>query len=109
MKFNIELLMQYVTYGLSAIGVLAFLVSIITQTIKELPILRKIQTNVVAMLASFMVCLMAVLIVCEYYKIVITWYYIFTSFVASFIVYLVATGGWEKVSNIWHRARYRKE
>ena len=33
---NMELLMQYITYALIAIGVLAFLTSIITQVIKEM-------------------------------------------------------------------------
>ena len=33
---NMELLMQYVTYLLMAIGVLAFLTSVITQVIKEM-------------------------------------------------------------------------
>lgn len=34
---NVNVMMQYVTYGLALIGVLAFLVSIIVQVIKELP------------------------------------------------------------------------
>ena len=32
-----ELLMQYVTYALMAVGVAAFMVSCITQVIKDLP------------------------------------------------------------------------
>ena len=48
---NMELLMQYVTYLLMAIGVLAFLTSVITQVIKEMPGLKKIQTNAVALVA----------------------------------------------------------
>ena len=39
---NVEVLMEYVTYALIAIGVLAFLVSIITQVIKEMPGLKNI-------------------------------------------------------------------
>lgn len=38
---------------------------------------------------------------------VITWYYIFASFIAAFVVYLVATGGWEKVKSIWDRTKYK--
>lgn len=37
---NMELLMQYVTCLLMAIGVLAFLTSVITQVIKEMPGLK---------------------------------------------------------------------
>ena len=38
---NIETLMQYMSYILAGIGVLAFLVSVIVQAIKEMPALKK--------------------------------------------------------------------
>ena len=52
-------------------------------------------------------CPVALIILCTYYKMVITWYYIFASFIAAFVVYLVATGGWEKVKSIWDRTKYK--
>ncbi len=36
-----------------------------------------------------------------------TWYYVFASFLAAFIVYLVSTGGWEKIKEIWDRTKYK--
>lgn len=100
--------MEYVTYALIAIGVLAFLVSIITQVIKEMPGLKNIQTNAVALVVSLVLCPVSVIIACQYFNIVIVWYYVFASFIAAFIVYLVATGGWEKVSEMWNRTKYNK-
>lgn len=44
---NTEMLMQYITYALAGVGILAFMVSVIVQAIKEMPMLKKIQTNVV--------------------------------------------------------------
>ena len=38
---NVEFMMQYTTYFLMAVGVLAFLVSAIVQAIKELPGLQR--------------------------------------------------------------------
>lgn len=105
---NMELLMQYITYALIAIGVLAFLVSAITQVIKEMPALKNIQTNAVALVTALILCPVSVIIACQYFNIVITWYYIFASFIAAFIVYLVSTGGWEKVSAMWNRTKYKK-
>ena len=105
---NIEILMEYVTYALIAIGVLAFLVSIITQVIKEMPGLKNIQTNAVALVIALILCPVSVIIACQYFNIVIVWYYVFASFIAAFIVYLVATGGWEKVSEMWNRTKYNK-
>lgn len=106
---NMELFVQYVTYALMAVGVLAFLVSLITQVIKEMPVIKNIQTNVVALVASLILCPVAVIVACQYFEVVITWYYIFASFIAAFIVYLVSTGGWERVSEMWRRTKYNKK
>lgn len=106
---NMETLMQYITYALMAVGALAFLVSIITQVIKEMPGLKNIQTNAVALVTSIILCPLAVIILCVYLKMAILWYYIVGAVIAAFIVYLVATGGWEKVSEMWNRTKYKNE
>lgn len=106
---SIEILMQYVTYALAGIGVLAFLVSVIVQAIKEMPALKKIQTNVVALVVSLVLTPIAVVILCIYYNIVIEWYYVFAAIIAAFVVYLVSTGGWERITEIWNRSKYKKD
>lgn len=106
---NMELLIQYMTYILAVIGGLAFLVAVVVQVIKELPWLMKIQTSVVALAVSMILCPLVVIIACQYFKIVIVWYYIFASFIAAFVVYLVATGGWERVTGIWERTKYNRK
>ena len=106
---SMELMMQYVTYALMAVGIMAFLCSAITQVIKDLPFLAEIQTSIVALVVSLILCPVSVVIACQYYKIVIEWYYIFASLIAAFIVYLVATGGWERVTEIWTRTKYNKK
>ena len=106
---NMEVLIQYMSYILTGIGVLAFLVSAIVQTIKEMPELKKVQTNAVALITSLILTPASVIVLCTYYKIVIEWYYIFASFIAAFIVYLVSTGGWERVTDMWNRNAYKKK
>ena len=106
---SMEVLLQYVTYMLAGIGVLAFFVSVVVQVIKEMPWLKKIQTNVVALAVSLIITPIAVVVLCMYFNIVITWYYIFASILAAFVVYLVSTGGWEKVSEMWNRSKYNKK
>ena len=106
---NMEVLIQYMSYILTGIGVLAFLVSAIVQTIKEMPELKKVQTNAVALITSLILTPASVIVFCTYYKIVIEWYYIFASFIAAFIVYLVSTGGWERVTEMWNRNAYKKK
>lgn len=106
---NMEILMQYITYALMAIGLLAFVVAVIVQVIKEMPGIKNIPTSVVALAASLILCPLAVIIACQYYKIVIVWYYVFASFIVAFIVYLVATGGWERVAEMWQRTKYNNK
>ena len=106
---NMEVLIQYMTYILAAIGGLAFVVAVVVQVIKELPYLQGIQTSVVALVVSVILCPLAVIIACQYFKIVIVWYYVFASFIAAFVVYLVATGGWERIAGIWERTRYHRK
>jgi putative effector of murein hydrolase LrgA (UPF0299 family) len=106
---DVKFLMESVTYVLMAIGVTAFIVSIITQAIKEMPLLKKIPTNVVVLVLSLILCPVEVIVLCQYFAIVIEWYYIFASFIASFIVYLVSTGGWERVTDLWKKTKYKNE
>lgn len=106
---SMEILMQYVTYLLMTIGVLAFLTSAITQVIKEMPGLKDIQTNAVALVVALILCPLAVVILCIAFNIPLLWYYIAGAVIAAFIVYLVATGGWEKVTDIWNRSKYNKK
>lgn len=104
-----ELIMEYISYILMLIGMLAFMVAVIVQTIKEMPGLQRIPTNAVALAASLILCPLAVVIACQYLNIVIAWYYVFASFMAAFIVYLVATGGWERVTDMWKRTKYNNK
>ena len=87
MTMSMEVLMQYITYALIAIGVLAFLTSIITQVIKEMPGLKNIQTNAVALVIALILCPLAVVILCIYLHIAILWYYIFSFTKSSFGVF----------------------
>ena len=106
---NIETIMQYVTYALILAGVLAFLTSLIVQVIKELPGLKSVQTNVVALVTAGILCIVAMILLCLYFAVAVTWYYVVAALIAAFIVYLIATGGWEKLKEIWERTRYKKE
>lgn len=105
---NTEIIMQYITYALIVIGILAFFTSAITQVIKEMPGLKNIQTNIVALIIALILCIAAVpIIFLSILQIAIIWYYFIAAVVAAFLVYLVATGGWEKLSEIWSRTHYK--
>ena len=104
-----ETIMQYMTGFLILVGVLAFLTSLIVQVVKELQGIKNIQTNVVALAVAAVLCIVAMLLLCTYYNMLVAWYYVVAALVTAFLVYLVATGGWEKLKAIWDRTKYKKE
>lgn len=106
---NLNEIMQYVSYLMIAIGVMAFLVSVITQVIKSLPTLNKLPTAVVVIALSLILCPAAFVALMSWQKQPIEWYMVFACMIAAFIVALVAMGGWEKVSDIWSRTKYNKQ
>ena len=67
---HVEVFMEYVTYLLMAIGILAFLVAAVVQVIKELPWLKQLPTSAVALavwLSVFWDLSDVVLCVCGFY------------------------------------------
>lgn len=87
----------------TVLGLLAFLVTCIVESIKELPVFKKIPTAAVVLVTSFMICPLTMFAMAAYYKVVISWYMVFAAFVAAFIVALVSMSGWERVSELYQR------
>lgn len=109
MAVDIEQCMQYITIGLAAAGVLAFLVNVITQVVGEMPFLSRLPEKAVSLAVSVAVCVLAAVILCAWLKRPILWYYIAGAVAASFVIYMVAAGGWKKLRDVWEKTRYRKK
>lgn len=105
----VDVVMQYVSYLLIAIGVMAFVVSAIAQVIKSWPGLDKLPTAAVVIVLSLILCPVAFAAAMAYFKQPIAWYMVFACVIAAFMVALVAMGGWEKVKEIWERTKYSKD
>ena len=43
---------------------------------------------------------------CSWQDIDLTWYIVAGAITGSFPVYLIATGGWERLHDIWKRTKY---
>lgn len=83
------------------IGALAFVVSTITEALKKWSWFdQKVPTALVVIILSVILCPVSLLGLASYYHAVIEWYMVFASFVASFIVALVAMDGWERVTEL---------
>ena len=106
---NMNELMQYVTYLVAAIGVMAFVVSVITQVIKKMPVLKNIPTATVVVVLSLVLCPVALVALLTWQGQAITWYMIFACMIAAFVVALVSMDGWERVAEIWRRTKYSEK
>lgn len=104
-----SVIMQYLSYLFIVIGVMAFIVSVITQVIKELPGLKNLPTSMVVIILSLVLCPLAMLALLEYLKQPVTWYMVFACMLAAFVVALVSMDGWERLKEIWNRTGYKKE
>ena len=105
---DVNVIMQYVSYLMIAIGVMAFVVSVITQVIKSWPKLDQLPTSAVVIVLSLVLCPVTFVALMSYLKQPIEWYMVFACILAAFIVALVAMVGWERISEIWGRTQYKK-
>lgn len=103
---DINMLMQYASYILIAIGAMAFLVSVITQLIKELPWFKQVPTAVLVFVLALVLCPVSFLALMAWMSQPVTWYMMFACMMAAFIVALVALDGWERIKSIWDRTKY---
>lgn len=83
------------------VGVMAFFVSVITEALKKWTWFdRKVPTALTVILLSLILCPACLSGMAAYYGVVITWFMVFASFMAAFIVALVAMDGWERVTEL---------
>lgn len=96
-------LINYATILIAAIGVLAFVISIITQVFKGVSFLKKIPTDIMVFFLSIGLTLITFLAVMQFYCEPITWYMIIAVVIVGFIVAFVSMYGWEKAAALWKR------
>lgn len=105
---NMNLMMQYISYMMIAIGLMAFVVSVITQVIKAWPGLDRLPTSAVVIVLSLVLCPAAFLALMAWKQQPVTWWMIFGCMIAAFVVALVSMDGWERLKEIWGRTGYKK-
>lgn len=100
-----NLLDQYLPVALSVIAVLAFIVEIITQIVKDMGFLKKVPTNLVVFIVSVIVTELSYIIYSDIINSKIMWYGIVGAFFGSFVIAHIATYGWEKFNALLKRFR----
>ena len=88
---------------LAVIGLLAFMVSVVTQVFKGVGALAKVPTDLLVFLLSIGITVAAFVAYMQYIQQVILWYMILAAIMAGFVVAFIAMYGWEKLSELWKR------
>ncbi len=105
-----EILLQNLTLIMAVVGVLAFIVSVITQVFKGVGVLAKIPTDILVFALSIALTVVAYVAYMDYIQQTIIWYMIIAAVLAGFLVAYVAMFGWEKFVELWQRfAKGKKE
>lgn len=98
-----ETILTNMTLLIAVIGVLAFIVSLVTQVFKGVGVLSKLPTDILVLVLSIGITVTAFMAYMQYIQQVIIWYMIIAAILAGFIVAFVAMYGWEKLSELWKR------
>jgi len=106
---SVNEIMQYISYLLIAVGVMAFIVSVITQVIKSWPGLEKLPTAMVVIVLSLVLCPVTFVALMAWLKKPIAWYMIVACMIAAFVVALVSMDGWERLKELWERTGYKNK
>lgn len=86
------------------VGVMAFIVSCITETMKKWTWYdRKVPTALTVIIWSLILCPISMMGMAAYYGVPIDHFMVFASFIAAFIVALVSMDGWERVTELAER------
>lgn len=98
-----EALFANMTVILAVIGILAFLVSVVTQVFKGVGFLSMIPTDALVLVLSIGITVAAFVAYMQYIHMTILWYMILAAIMAGFIVAFISMFGWEKITELWKR------
>lgn len=93
---------------LAILGLMAFIVSCITEVLKAWKWLeQKVPSALLVIGLSLVICPATMLGMLSYAKQPIEWYEVFASFIAAFVVALVSMNGWEHVTDLAKRMLHK--
>ena len=95
-----QIISEYSFAVVGILGALAFMVSLITELLKDMPGIKKMPTKAVVILVSLVVTVAALLIYAAYVNAVLLWYYVALAVFAAFIVAYIAMYGWDTLKEL---------
>ena len=94
---------EMISMGVAVLGVLAFVVSVITELIKNLGKLYDIPTDAVVIVLSEVLSIVAFFGYNTYAARVFVWYELVAAIIAGFIVAFISMYGWDKLTELYER------
>ncbi len=88
---------------LSIIGILAALVMIIVEMIKDLWKIKRVPTKLTVLVVSFVVVAGAMIVYMNAADMAFQWWYLVAAFFAAFVVGYLSINGWDTLYDIWKR------
>jgi cell shape-determining protein MreD len=104
-----KILGEYLPIASTIVAIMAFIVSLITEVIKNLGFLKKVPTNLVVLVLSIILSVLTYLAAASILDFKVYWYGIIGSFLGGFVVNYISTYGWEKFNVLYLRYQGRKE
>lgn len=98
-----QIISEYSFAVVGVLGALAFMVSIITELLKDLPGIKKMPTKAFVILVSLVVTVVALLIYVAYVNAMLLWYYVALAVFAAFVVAYIAMYGWDTLKELKDR------
>ncbi len=98
-----ELITTYLPIAMLVVGLLAFAVSVIVEVLKNISILEPIPTDLIVILLSMVITVLALFAYSAYANLVLTWYMIVGAIIVGFFVAFIAMYGWDKLTTLYAR------
>lgn len=99
----ISLTVESLSQLMVAVGALAFVVSVITEVIKGIGVFKKIPTDIVVIILSMVLTVVAFFAYAQYVSLVVAWYLVVAAVIGGFFVAFIAMYGWSKLKELWTR------
>ena len=103
----VNALFHYGSILLAVMAVLVFATTIIVEVIKGL--FPKVPTNIVAVIVSLIVTVLAMVILCTVMEITVMWYYAVGAVVLGLFVSYAAMFGFDKFKAAWDKLKTLKQ
>lgn len=86
-----------------AIGSLAFVVSVITEVIKGIGVMKKVPTDSVVIILSIVLTVVAFFAYAQHVALAVAWYWVVAALICGFFVAFITMYGWSKLNELWIR------